>query len=123
MKTYDIINAGPNNRFLASGRIVSNSGRLLQIHNLPQNHLNDLDLARELVLMNDFEALEMLFGNVPDTLSQLIRTMIVPSPGCRFIVADFSAIEARIIAWLAGEQWRMEVFNSHGKIYEASAAH
>lgn len=98
------------------------AGRLVQVQNLPQNHLPDLDLARKLVGDNDVETLEMLFGNVPDTLSQLIRTAFVAGEGKTFIVADFSAIEARVIAWLAGEAWRLQVFNSHGKIYEASAA-
>lgn len=98
------------------------AGRLVQVQNLPQNHLPDLDLARQLVREGDAEMLEMLFGNVPDTLSQLIRTAFIAPDGHRFIVADFSAIEARVIAWLAGERWRMDVFNTHGKIYEASAA-
>lgn len=98
------------------------AGRLVQVQNLPQNHLPDLDLARKLVADNDIEMLEMLFGNVPDTLSQLIRTAFVAPTGKTLAVADFSAIEARVIAWLAGEAWRLKVFNSHGKIYEASAA-
>lgn len=98
------------------------AGRLVQVQNLPQNHLEDLDLARQLLRSGDFESFEMLFGNVPDTLSQLLRTALVAREGCRFVVADFSAIEARIIAWLAGEEWRMEVFRTHGKIYEASAS-
>jgi DNA polymerase bacteriophage-type len=98
------------------------AGRLVQVQNLPKNQLNDLDLARNLVLDNDLDLLTMLFGNVPDTLSQLIRTAFVPAPNHRFIIADFSAIEARVIAWLAGERWRIDVFNTHGKIYEASAA-
>ena len=98
------------------------AGRLVQVQNLPQNHLHDLDLARRTVTDNDAELLEMLFGNVPDTLSQLIRTAFIAAPGHTFIVADFSAIEARVIAWLAGEQWRLDVFNTHGKIYEASAS-
>lgn len=98
------------------------AGRIVQVQNLPQNHLKDLDYARELVADGDFELFEMLFGNVPNTLSELIRTAFIPSKGRRFIVADFSAIEARVIAYLAGEQWRLDVFNTHGKIYEASAA-
>src|SRR5690606_36868069 len=80
------------------------------------------DLARSVVSAGDGEMLDILYGNVPDTLSQLIRTSFVAGEGKRFIVADFSAIEARVIAWLAGERWRLEVFNTHGKIYEASAA-
>ena len=98
------------------------SGRLVQVQNLPRNNMNDLDLARNLLLDGDYETLELLFDSVPDALSQLIRTAFIPSPNSRFIVADFSAIEARVIAWLAGERWRMDVFNSHGKIYEASAS-
>jgi DNA polymerase len=99
------------------------AGRLVQVQNLPQNHLVDLDLARQLVSSNDLEMLEMLFGNVPDTLSQLIRTAFIAPKGHRFIVADFSAIEARVIAWLAGEKWKLDVFSTHGKIYEAAGAH
>lgn len=98
------------------------AGRLVQVQNLPQNHLPDLELARSLVRDGDTELVDMAFGNVPDTLSQLIRTSFVAPPGHRFIIADFSAIEARVIAWLAGEQWRLQVFNTHGKIYEASAS-
>ena len=99
------------------------AGRLVQVQNLPKNKLKDLDLARSIVREGDLELLEILFGNVPDTLSQLIRTSFVAREGHRFIVADFSAIEARVIAWLAGEQWRLDVFKTHGKIYEASASH
>lgn len=99
------------------------AGRQVQVQNLPKNHLTDLDLARQLVRAGDLEMLNMLFDNVPDTLSQLIRTAFIAPPGHRFIVADFSAIEARVIAWLAGERWRLDVFNTHGRIYEASAAH
>jgi DNA polymerase len=121
MNTYDIINAGPNNRFMANGKIVSNSGRIVQVQNLPQNKLKDIDLARNLLKARDYETLELLFGNVPDTLSQLIRTAFVARPGHRFMPIDFSAIEARVIAWLAWCQWRLEVFKTHGKIYEASA--
>lgn len=98
------------------------SGRLVQVQNLPRNNMNDLDLARNLLLDGDYETLELLFDSVPNALSQLIRTAFISSPNSRFIVADFSAIEARVIAWLAGEKWRMDVFNSHGKIYEASAS-
>ena len=94
----------------------------MQVQNLPQNHLSDLELARTLVRTNDADSLEMCFGNVPDTLSQLIRTSFVAGEGKTFIVADFSAIEARVIAWLATEKWRLDVFKTHGKIYEASAA-
>lgn len=102
--------------------VTGNSGRLIQVQNLPRNNLPDLDLARKLLRAGDYESLELLFESVPDTLSQLIRTAIIPAEGHRFIVADFSSIEARVVAWLAGEKWRMDVFKSHGKIYEASAA-
>lgn len=122
MKTYDIVNAGSKNRFMANGRIVSNSGRIIQLQNLPQNHLPDLAQARELVRSGVYAAVEMLYEDVPDTLSQLIRTAFVPRPDYKFIVADFSAIEARIIAWLAGERWRMEAFAKGEDIYCASAS-
>ena len=95
-------------------------GRLLQVHNLPQNKIPDIDVARELVKDGDFETLEMLFGEVPFIFSQLVRTALIAQ--YNFIISDFSAIEARVIAWVAGEQWRLDVFNSHGKIYEASAS-
>ncbi|MFA9212969.1 MAG: DNA polymerase [Candidatus Methylacidiphilales bacterium] len=109
-------------QFYGANRTGRWAGRLVQVQNLPQNHLIDLDLARTVVASGDLEMLEMLFGNVPDTLSQLIRTAFIAPKEHRFIVADFSAIEARVIAWLAGEKWRLDVFNTHGKIYEASAA-
>ncbi len=109
-------------QFYGASRTGRWSGRNVQIQNLPQNHLPDLDLARETVIEGDRELVEMLYGNVPDTLSQLIRTAFVAPEGHRFIVADFSAIEARVTAWLAGEKWRLDVFASHGKIYEASAS-
>ena len=98
------------------------AGRLVQVHNLPRNNMEDLDLARQLLLNGDYGTLEILFDSISDVLSQLIRTAFIPSFNSRFIIADFSAIEARVIAWLAGEKWRMDVFNSHGKIYEASAS-
>lgn len=98
------------------------AGRLVQVQNLPQNKLKDLDLARQLLREGDYETIELLFSSVPVVLSQLTRTAFIAGKGKRFIVSDFSAIEARVIAWLAGEQWRMNVFNSHGKIYEASAS-
>lgn len=98
------------------------AGRLVQVQNLPQNHLKDLTLARNLLKEGNFEALELLFESVPGVLSELIRTAFIPKKDHKFIVADFSAIEARVIAWLAGERWRMEVFATHGKIYEASAS-
>ena len=100
------------------------AGRVVQLHNLPRNRMSakDLDTARQTVLAGDAELLHMLFGNIPDTLSQLIRTAIEASPGHRFIVDDFSAIEARVIAWLAGEKWRQDVFEKGGDIYCASAS-
>ena len=122
MRVYDILNAGPNNRFMVDGKIVSNCGRLIQVQNLPQNKIPDLSLARALLRSGDHTSFEMLFGNVPMILSQLIRTAFIPKDGHKFYVADFSAIEARMIAWFSGEEWRMNVFRSHGKIYEASAA-
>lgn len=109
-------------QFYGANRTGRWAGRLVQIHNLPRNSMKDLEIARDLLKSGNDETLELLFDNVPDVLSQLIRTAFIPSSGHRFIVADFSAIEARVIAWLAGERWRMDVFQSHGKIYEASAA-
>ncbi|HIE4741910.1 TPA: DNA polymerase [Clostridioides difficile] len=110
-------------QFYGANRTGRWAGRLVQVQNLPQNHIEDLDLARNLLKEGDFDLIELLYDSVPDVLSQLIRTAFIPSEGHRFIVSDFSAIEARVIAWLAGEKWRLDVFNSHGKIYEASASH
>lgn len=98
------------------------AGRRVQMHNLPQNHLEDLGRARNVLSSGDYELLEMLYGAPPFVLSELIRTSLIPSPGNRFIVADFSAIEARVIAWLADEMWVLDVFQGHGKIYEATAS-
>jgi DNA polymerase len=109
-------------QFYGANRTGRFAGRLVQVQNLPQNHLVDLKLARDLVKEGRFDDLQMLFGNTPGVLSELIRTAFVPKEGHRFIVADFSAIEARVLSWLAGEKWRLEVFQSHGKIYEASAS-
>lgn len=109
-------------QFYGANRTGRWAGRLIQVQNLPQNHLPDLAQARSLVKSGDFEMLEMLYDTVPAVLSELIRTAFVPKLGRQFVVADFSAIEARVIAWLAGETWRNEVFASHGKIYEASAS-
>jgi DNA polymerase len=109
-------------QFYGANRTGRWAGRLVQVQNLPQNHLRDLDLARQLLRDGEYEMIEVLFGNVQSVLSQLIRTAFIPREGNRFLVADFSAIEARVIAWLAGERWRLDVFNTHGKIYEASAA-
>lgn len=109
-------------QFYGANRTGRWAGRLVQVQNLPQNHLPDLDDARNCVREGRFEDLEFLYDSIPDTLSQLIRTAFIPAEGNRFIVADFSAIEARVIAWIAGEKWRLDVFNTHGKIYEASAS-
>jgi len=109
-------------QFGGASRTFRWAGRLVQAQNLPQNHLPDLTLAREVVKAGDAEQLELLFGSVPNTLSELIRTALIPKEGCRFIVADFSAIEARVLAWLAGEEWVLEEFRGRGKIYEATAA-
>lgn len=108
--------------FYGANRTGRWAGRLIQLHNLPQNHLGDLEQARELVRSGNFDAVEMLYGDVPDTLSQLIRTAFIPKQGKHFIVADFSAIEARVIAWLAGEKWRQEVFAQGKDIYCMSAS-
>lgn len=109
-------------QFYGASRTGRWAGRLVQVQNLPQNHIKDLDTARKVVATGDLETLEMVYDKIPNVLSQLIRTAFIPSPGHKFVVADFSAIEARVIAWFAREQWRLDVFNSHGKIYEASAA-
>ena len=98
------------------------AARLVQLHNLPRNYLNDLNLARQIVKENDGPLLEMMYGNVSDTLSQLIRTAFIPTEGNTFIIGDFSAIESRVISWYANETWRLEVFKTHGKIYEATAS-
>ena len=108
-------------QFYGANRTGRWAGRLVQVQNLPQNKLRDIDLARNLLKKRDYETLELLFGNVPDTLSQLIRTAFIAREGCRYIIVDFSAIEARVIAWMAWCQWRLDVFATHGKIYEASA--
>jgi len=109
-------------QFYGANRTGRWAGRLIQMQNLPQNHLPDLEQARALVRCGDFDALELLYEDIPDTLSQLIRTAFVPRVGTKFIVSDFSAIEARVIAWLAGENWRTEVFKKGGDIYCASAS-
>lgn len=98
------------------------AGRLIQVQNLPQNHIKDLGTARKIIKYGDLELLEISYENPSDILSQCIRPAIIPSPGKKFLVSDFSAIEARVIAWMSGENWRLEVFESHGKIYEASAS-
>lgn len=108
--------------FYGANRTGRWAGRIVQVQNLPQNHLKTLDYARNLTKTRKVNSLKLMYGNVPGTLSQLIRTAFIPSFGMRFLVADFSAIEARVIAWLAGETWVNEVFATHGKIYEATAA-
>ncbi|WP_276689812.1 DNA polymerase [Ruminococcus callidus] len=109
-------------QFYGANRTGREAGRIIQLQNLPQNHLPDLEAARELVKSGNLEAVELLYEDVPDTLSQLIRTAFVPKPGYQFLVADFSAIEARVIAWLAGETWRMQAFAEGKDIYCASAS-
>ena len=109
-------------QFAGAGRTGRWAGRLVQLQNLPQNHLEDLDSARQLVCAGDAEALELIYPDVQDTLSQLIRTALIPEPEQKFVVADFAAIEARVIAWIAGEEWRQKVFAEGGDIYCASAS-
>ncbi len=109
-------------QFYGANRTGRFAGRLVQVQNLPRNYIENLGTARDLVKRKQIDALRLIYGNIPDTLSQLIRTSFVPSPGNRFIVADFSAIEARVLAWLAGESWRLDIFRTTGKIYEASAS-
>lgn len=109
-------------QFYGANRTGRFAGRLIQLQNLPQNHLPDLEVARDLVKAGNKDAVEMLYGDVPDTLSQLIRTAFIPADGHQFMVADFSAIEARVLAYLAGEQWRLDVFEQGKDIYCASAS-
>lgn len=109
-------------QFYGANRTGRWAGRLVQVQNLPRNYIQNLSGTREVVKRKDVATLEILYGNIPDTLSQLIRTAFIPEEGKKFVIADFSAIEARVIAWLAGEHWRSEVFKTHGKIYEASAS-
>ena len=104
-------------QFYGANRSGRWAGRLIQLQNLPQNHIPDLASARSLVKAGDYEMLRLLYEDVPDTLSQLIRTAFVPKPGYKFIVSDFSAIEARVIAHLAGEAWRTEVFRNNGDVW------
>ena len=109
-------------QFYGASRTGRFASRILNMQNLPQNHLPDLDLAREIVKTGDEELLDTLFASVPGTLSELIRTAFIPRDGCRFLVADFSAIEARVLAWLANEEWVLDEFRGKGKIYEATAS-
>lgn len=109
-------------QFYGANRSGRWAGRLVQVQNLPRNYLPTIDHARECIVNKKYDAVKLIYGSVSDTLSQLIRTAFIPAPGHRFIVADFSAIEARVLAWLAGEDWVLDVFRSHGKIYEACAS-
>lgn len=109
-------------QFYGANRTGRWAGRLIQLQNLPQNHINDIELARDCVVKGDAQMLEVFYDNVPDTLSQLIRTAFIAPEGKTFAVADFSAIEARVLSWFANEEWRLDVFRTHGKIYEAAAA-
>lgn len=109
-------------QFYGANRTGRWAGRLIQVQNLPQNHISDLEVGRSLIRNGCFEAAEVLYDSVPDLLSQLIRTAFVPKEGCKFCVADFSAVEARALSWMAGEKWRMEVFANNGDIYCASAS-
>jgi DNA polymerase len=109
-------------QFYGANRTGRFSGRLIQLQNLPQNHMPDLEQARALVRSGNFDALTLLYDSIPEVLSELIRTAFIPQEGMKFIVADFSAIEARVIAWLAGEKWRIDVFQNGGDIYCASAS-
>lgn len=109
-------------QFYGANRTGRWAGRIIQLQNLPQNHMNDLAEARSLVRAGDYDSLEMLYDDIPDTLSQLIRTAFIAKPGYKFYVADFSAIEARVIAHLAGETWRLDTFKTGGDIYCASAS-
>lgn len=109
-------------QFYGANRTGRWAGRLVQVQNLPRNYIEDLSTTRDLVKRVDLDTLEIIYDNIPDTLSQLIRTAFIPKKDHKFVIADFSAIEARVIAWLAGEQWRLDVFATHGKIYEASAS-
>lgn len=109
-------------QFYGANRTGRWAGRGVQVHNLPRNYLRDLDEARETLKNGDYDLLDVLYDNVADTLSQLVRTTFIAEDGQTFNVADFSAIEARVVAWVAEEKWRLKVFNTHGKIYEASAA-
>ena len=109
-------------QFYGANRTGRFAGRHIQLQNLPQNHLPDLSEARELVRQGNYEALELLYDSIPDVLSQLIRTAFIPRKGLKFVVSDFSAIEARVLSWLAGETWRSDVFAQNGDIYCASAS-
>ncbi len=108
--------------FYGANRSGRWSGKNVQLHNLPKNYIPDLELARDLVKQGRFEDIELLYDSTPNVLSELIRTAFIPKPGCRFVVADFSAIEARVLAWLSGEEWVLDVFRGDGKLYEMTAS-
>lgn len=109
-------------RFYGANRSGRWSGQIIQLQNLPQNHIPDLELARSLVKQGRFEDVELLYDSTTSVLSELIRTAFIPKPGCRFVVADFSAIEARVMGWLSGEEWVMDVFRGEGRLYEMTAS-
>lgn len=109
-------------QFYGANRTGRWAGRLIQLQNLPQNHMRDLDLARQVIASGDYDLAKMLYDNIPNILSELIRTALIAPDGYTFAVSDFSAIEARVLSWVANEEWRLDVFKTHGKIYEASAA-
>ncbi len=108
--------------FYGANRSGRWSGKNVQLHNLPKNYLPDLELARNLVKQGRFEDIELLYDSTPNVLSELIRTAFIPKPGCRFVVADFSAIEARVMGWLSGEEWVLDVFRGDGRLYEMTAS-
>lgn len=108
--------------FYGANRSGRWSGKNVQLHNLPKNYLPDLELARNLVKQGRFEDIELLYDSTPNVLSELIRTAFIPKQGCRFVVADFSAIEARVMGWLSGEEWVLDVFRGDGKLYEMTAS-
>ena len=122
VRVYDIVNAGPNHRFMVNGKIVSNCSHTVQFQNLLRTNLNELDFARDLVKQGKAAPVRLCYGNVPDALGQLVRTALIASKGRILTDCDYSAIEARVIAWLAGEEWALEEFRGEGKIYEATAA-
>lgn len=109
-------------QFYGANRTGRWASRLIQLQNLPQNQISDLSESRELVRLGDYESLEMLYDDIPDTLSQLINTAFIAKPGYKFYIADFSAIEARVIAFIANESWRMDAFKNGGDIYCASVS-
>jgi len=109
-------------QFYGANRTGRWSSRMIQLQNLPQNHMKDLSLARSMVEKGDYDLIEMCYDSIPNVLSELIRTAFIAPERKMFAVADFSAIEARVLSWLAQEKWRLDVFNTHGKIYEASAS-